>query len=363
MRKLLSMIKVKAKWVLPFYLFTFLPFAANAQRLTVKNTTIDVGATGYEQPVTATFELRNKGLRRLVIESVKPDCGCTKVEFPKEVGMGERFTIKMTYDARQLGHFQKMCQVKSNGTKKPFYLTMKGVVKTDMRDYSGEYPIEMGDLLLDADALEFDDVNKGDVPVKEIHVFNNGKKAMRPNLMHLPPYLQAITSPDHLLPGRSATITVKLLSDKLRDYGLTKTTLYVAHNPGDKVSQDRAIETAIVLLPDMKQFEKGKKELAPQLQMSTTDVDFTDFGGKLKKSTTVTLTNAGRSDLRISSLQLFTAGLKVTLSKSTIAPGQTASLKITGYDEELRKLRTRPRILMITNDPDHAKVVVNIKLK
>ena len=335
----------------------------NAQRLTAKNTTVDVGATGYEQPVTATFELRNKSLRRLVIESVKPDCGCTKVEYPKEVGMGERFTIKMTYDARQLGHFQKMCMVKSNGTKKPFYLTMKGVVSADMRDYSGEYPVAMGDLLLDADAIEFDDVNKGDVPVKEIHILNNSKKAMRPNLMHLPPYLQAITSPDHLLPGRSATITVKLLSEKLRDYGLTKTTLYVAQNPGDKVKQENAIEVATVLLPDMKQFQNQNKELAPQLQMSDTDVDFTDFGGKPKKSYTVTLSNTGRSALKISSLQLFTGGLKVTLSKSEIAPGQSTHLKITGIAADLQKLRTRPRILMITNAPDHAKVVVNIKLK
>lgn len=221
----------------------------------------------------------------------------------------------------------------------------------------------MGDLLLDTDVIEFDDVNKGDVPVKEIHIINVGKKAMRPNLMHLPSYLQAITSPDHLLPGRTATITVKLLSEKLRDYGLTKTTLYVAHNPGDKVSQERAIEVATVLLPDMKQFEKTNKALAPVLQMSDTDVDFTDFGGKPKKSATVTLTNNGKSDLRISSLQLFTTGLKVTLSKSVIAPGQSTHLKITGIAAELQKLRTRPRILMITNDPDHAKVVVNIRLK
>ena len=335
----------------------------NAQRLTVKTTTVDVGATGYEQPVTATFEMRNKGLRRLVIESVKPDCGCTKIEYPKEVGIGERFSIKMTYDARQLGHFQKMCLVKSNASKKPFYLTMKGVVLTEMKDYSGDYPIAMGELLLDKSELEFDDVNKGDVPVAEIHILNNSKKAMRPNLMHLPPYLQAITSPDHLLPGRSATITVKLLSEKLRDYGLTKTTLYMAHNPGDKVKQEYAIDVVTVLLPDMKQFEKENKELAPKLQMSTTDVDFTDFGGKTKKSTTVTLQNNGMSNLKITSLQLFTAGLKVTLSKSEIAPGQTANLKITGIAEELQKLRVRPRILMITNDPDHAKVVVNIKLK
>ena len=335
----------------------------NAQRLTVKTTTVDVGATGYEQPVTATFEMRNKGLRRLVIESVKPDCGCTKIEYPKEVGIGERFSIKMTYDARQLGHFQKMCLVKSNASKKPFYLTMKGVVLTEMKDYSGDYPIAMGELLLDKSELEFDDVNKGDVPVAEIHILNNSKKAMRPNLMHLPPYLQAITSPDHLLPGRSATITVKLLSEKLRDYGLTKTTLYMAHNPGDKVKQEYAIDVVTVLLPDMKQFEKENKELAPKLQMSTTDVDFTDFGGKTKTSTTVTLQNNGMSNLKITSLQLFTAGLKVTLSKSEIAPGQTANLKITGIAEELQKLRVRPRILMITNDPDHAKVVVNIKLK
>jgi len=363
MRNSLLTILVKGTWwkVLPFYLFTLLPL--NAQRLTVKTTTVDVGVTGYEQPVTATFEMRNKGFRRLVIQSVKPDCGCTKIEYPKEVGVGDKFTIKMTYDARQLGHFQKMCLVKSNGTKKPFYLTMTGEVRSDFRDYSGEYPIEMGDLLLDKAELEFDDVNKGDVPEQELHILNNGKKAMRPNLMHLPPYLTAITSPDHLLPGRTATITVKLLSEKLRNYGLTKTTLYMAHNPGDKVRQDYAIDVATVLLPDMKQFEKENKELAPQLQMSATDVDFTDFGGKTKKTATVTLHNTGQSPLKITSLQLFTAGLKVTLSKSQIAPGQSANLKITGMAEELHQLRTRPRILMITNDPDHAKVVVNIKLK
>ena len=134
-------------------------------------------------------------------------------------------------------------------------------------------------------------------------------------------------------------------------------------NPGDKVRQDFAIDVATVLLPDMKQFEKENKELAPQLQMSATDVDFTDFGGKTKKTATVTLQNTGVSPLKITSLQLFTAGLKVTLSKSEIAPGQSANLKITGIAEELQKLRTRPRILMITNDPDHAKVVVNIKLQ
>ena len=73
------------KWFLPFYLFTFLPLSATAQKLAVSKPVLECGRTGFKQPVTATFELKNKGHRRLLIESVKPDCGCTDVEFPKEV--------------------------------------------------------------------------------------------------------------------------------------------------------------------------------------------------------------------------------------------------------------------------------------
>ena len=65
--------------------------------------------------------------------------------------------------------------------------------------------------------------------------------------------------------------------------------------------------------------------------------------------------------LQISSMQLFTRGLKVTLDQREIQPGQSTKIKITGIASELTKVRTRPRILMITNDPDHAKVVINIK--
>ena len=57
---------------------------ASAQKLNVEKTTIECGRTGFQQPVTATFEMQNKGHRRLVIESIKPDCGCTAVDYPRE---------------------------------------------------------------------------------------------------------------------------------------------------------------------------------------------------------------------------------------------------------------------------------------
>ena len=57
---------------------------------------------------------------------------------------------------------------------------------------------------------------------------------------------------------------------------------------------------------------------------------------------------------------MFTSGLKLTLKSREIDPGQTTTLKITGIASDLQKVRKRPRILMITNDPDHSKVVINI---
>ena len=330
---------------------------ASAQKLSVTSTTVNCGRTGFEQPVTATFELRNKGLKRLVIEDVHPDCGCTAVEYPKEVGVGDKFTIKMTYDARQLGHFHKMAAVKSNGSKKPVYLTMTGVVLPEMLDYTGDYPVSMGDLLLDKSELEYDTVNKGDTPVEEIHVMNNGTKKMTPNVMHLPPYLSAIVQPETLAPGRSGTITVMLNSEKLRDFGLTQTSVYIAKELGEKVSQNNEMPVSVVLLPPLNTSNAAE----PKLQISATDIDFTDFGSKSKKTAEITLLNVGQAPLTISSLQMFTSGLKVTLGKREIAPGQSTELKVTGFAEELQKLRARPRILMITNDPTNPKIVINIK--
>ena len=53
-------------------------------------------------------------------------------------------------------------------------------------------------------------------------------------------------------------------------------------------------------------------------------------------------------------------GLQVSLGKTRIAPGETVKLKVTAIARELKKARSKPRILMITNDPEHPKIVINV---
>lgn len=345
--------------ILPILLLAAM--TANAQKLIIEKTTIDVGRTGYQQPITAVFEFRVKGSKKVKIKEVRPDCNCTKIEYPKG-DLGDKFQIRMTYDARQLGHFDKQAAVVTNATAKPFYIRMKGIVLRDYQNLSKNYPITMGNLLLDHSELEFDDINRGDQQVQLLHIYNSSTTVCQPNLMHLPSYLKATMAPERLGPGRAGTLTVTLNSNELHDYGLTQSAVFLAENPGDTVSADHEIPVSAVLLPSFMGMNAAQKQYAPKMQLSKTTCAI-QFNGKTKKKDVIEITNKGRTELDISSLQLFTGGLQVSLSKSKLQPGEKTTLKITALRDELKKVRTRPRILMITNDPDHPKVTITINAK
>jgi hypothetical protein len=332
-------------------------------QIKIDNEVKDCGMVEYEKPVTAVFTLTNESQRAMRITDVETSCGCTGAEYPQtEIAAGQQFTVKLTYDSRMLGHFHKSALLQSNVSDKPMLLTMKGVVVTELQDYSGTYPHVFGDLLADKNVIEFDDVNKGDSPEQVIYIYNNGTSQMEPNLMHLPSYLTAYSSPQTLMPGRSGKIVLTLNSAKLRDFGLTQTSVYIGRELGERVSSKNEIPVSVVLLPGFVGMSDATRQYAPKLAMSVKDITV-DFGNKNKYTEYVVLSNQGRTSLKISSLQLFTEGVKVTLNKRVLEPGESTKLKITANKDQLKKVRTKPRVLMITNDPDNAKVVLELNIK
>ena len=166
---------MKRKLIIPSLLL-LATFPVAAQKLVVEQTTVDVGRTGYEHPITALFKCRNKSSKKLRISQVKPDCYCVAADYPKgDIGGNEQFQIQLTYNARQLGQFNQQAAIISNASSKPLYVTMKGIVLEHYVDLSANYPVAMGDLRLDKHDLEFDDVNRGECPLKRINIRNNGK--------------------------------------------------------------------------------------------------------------------------------------------------------------------------------------------
>ena len=334
-----------------------------AQKLTTTTPVFDCGQVLFRQPVTTKFILKNKGSHQVVIKDVKTSCGCTTAVASKQkVAGGKEMYVNATYDAKQLGHFQKEIWIYEDGQKKPLELILKGVVVTEIKDYSGTYPFTLGQIRCDQNELEFDDANQGSMPMKKIHILNTTGETIEPVVMHLPDYLQAEISPTRLAPDQPGEISFLLLTNKIRNHGLSQTSVYLGKYAGDKVSAEKEIAVSAIVLPAFANNTTASMVNAPKIMLSATSLKKSEMTGKPEKlKGEIIVQNIGKSLLDISSLQMFTAGLQVSLAKTKLNPGETTKLKIQANELELKQIKQRPRILMITNDPSQPKVVIEIK--
>ena len=320
------------------------------------------GTVLWKNPVTATFKVVNTGDKPLVISNVTTSCGCTEAEWTQApIAPGKTGVITTVYDAKALGRFHKNIGVYCNANARPVYLTIQGEVTADPRK-ALVLPYQIGDIKLDKDVLEFDDAHKGDKPFVEILVANLSEKPYAPVLMHLPSYLQTEATPDTLPKEGYGKIKVMLDTDKLPKYGVTRATVYLSRFPGDKVGDDNAIPVSAVLLPDFSNLTPEQLQNAPHLEVSTTELNFPKLLAKDRKSLNVVIRNTGKRNLDITDLQVLDASLTVHLKKHTLKPGESTKLKVTAYGNQLEGLSRTPRIMIISNDPKHPKMIINVKV-
>lgn len=336
----------------------------SAQEIEVKNHTIDVGQVKYGIPVSVDYELKNTTKRPLLITQVQLGCGCTSADYPhNSIPNDENFVIRITYDSQQMGHFVKQIFVYAYGIDEPLMLTLKGLVVEEIVDFEGNYPYKLGDLLADSHSIEFDDVNRGDRPIAKIHIKNPTSETVSPFVMHLPNYLSVDVSPSRISSGHGGELTFTLNSSLLPNDGLAQTNVFLGKASGDKVSPDKEISVSAVLLPGFGNLSETQLRNAPVFHLSTTSLDLGSFNGKKKLKGEIEITNKGKSRLDITAIQMYTIGIQVEVDKVKIMPGEVVKMKISAIAKEIKSAQSKPRILMITNDPKRSKVIVDINVK
>lgn len=339
---------------------------ATAQpQMTVVSDVQNMGEIMFQHPKTVSFDIRNSGTKPLVLKAVNASCGCTQVTWPSQpIAPGATGKIQATYDARLLGTFQKELEVYSNASSEPTYLTLQGrVVATVVETDYNAFPVDLGNVRLSTNVVEFDDVNSGDHPEAILQVVNMSRESYKVQLMHLPPYLSARYLPETLAGGRVGRIVLTLNSELVKNYGLTETSIYLARKLGDRVAPENEISVSTVLLPAFSHLSAEEMARAPRMVLSEDSLDFGALGSKKKVTKVITVTNRGQLPLIVSDVQVYGKALNVSLSNRTIQPGKTAKLKVTVLREHLRKSKSAPRVLLIANDPQRPKVTVRVRAK
>lgn len=325
--------------------------------------THEFGVVLWKHPATAVFTVKNEGDKPLVISNVTTSCGCTIADWTKNpIAPGATGIVSSTFDAKALGRFQKSIGVYCNASARPIYLTLRGEVSADPKNYTMTHPYEIGAIRLNKDAIEFDDANKGDKPTMEILVANTSNEAYAPVLMHLPPYLETVAIPERIGKKGTGKIKITLDTEKLPKFGLTTTTVYLSRFPGDKVGDDNSIPVSAVLLPDFSHMTQQQRLNPPAIELSALELTLPSLAENEKKSQSIIVKNVGKSDLEITDLQVFNSALGVQLKKRVLKPGASTKMKITAYGKYLKKVKGTPRVLMITNDPNCPKIIVKVNV-
>lgn len=96
-----------------------------------KSEVVDLGKIEQGNPATATFYISNIGGAPLIIEQANPTCGCTIGDYTKApIAAGKEGWIKATYNAANVGAFDKKLSVKFAGVDEVKNITIKGEVLT-----------------------------------------------------------------------------------------------------------------------------------------------------------------------------------------------------------------------------------------
>lgn len=348
------------------YILAAVALTAIAQPRFASNTEMhNFGQVEWKHSATAQYTITNTGDQPLVLTEVEPDCACSVAQWTQTpIQPGEKGTISVTFDAEALGRFQKSVAIYTNAQPHLVYLKFNGEVVQKITDFTKAHPYLIGQIRIDKNNLDFPDMQHGEQSVMQISVVNLSDRPYEPILMHLPPYLQMEKAPNVLQKGEKGLITLTLDSEKLTDFGLTQTSVYLARFAGDKVGEENEIPVSAILLPDFSGMTDAEKANAPVINLSSKDLDMAPMlTKKTKARQDITITNQGRAPLQISKLQVFHPAVGVSLKKSVLQPGESTRLRVTVEKKNIGKTRRHLRLLMITNDPTQPKVEINIKAK
>lgn len=342
-------------------LFACLAFPQAA--ITFDTQEYDFGIIPYNREAEAVIRFTNTGDEPLRIDKVSTSCGCAVADWPAyQIAPGKSGEIKVTYDAKLMGHFFRDMSVYCNAKPYMYSIALIGEVSNTKVDYTRTHPIKMGDLLLDTDELLFDDVEMGKTYTRTIGIVNMGDNPYEPLLMLMPSYLSMTCEPEVLKHRQQGEIHVTLDGSRLNGVGLTQTSVYLSRFKGDKISDDTEIDVSAFVLPDMTDITEDQLLNAPQIFVSATNWAPDLSGHKSRYSKTIEIGNAGKSNLTIERVQVSNRVLSVSLKKKEVQPGEFTKMKISLNVKHIKRHRTA-RVYLITNDPKHPKEVITVNLQ
>jgi hypothetical protein len=338
---------------LALVLFTITLFAQQNKQIKFNEETHDFGTiVEHKGPVTHEFVFTNNSNRPVKILNVQPSCGCTTPGWTKEaVEPGKNGIVKASFNPQgRPGFFTKSLTVTTDLEASPIILQIKGQVTNEGETNSSDFSVVNGSLKFRTSSFNLGKVFiKDEFTTREFQVYNGGTKAINFNGNFITPkYIKVDVQPRTLAQGEKAIVRISYNGKMKNQYGFQSDNIELPTD--DETNPVKSISVYATLEDYFGDMTPADMEKAPVLRLNQYSMDFGRIKGNSAATKEVTITNSGKKELSLRSLQPNCTCVKASATKTVLKPGESSTIKI-AFDPMGRNGSQQKAITIYSNDP------------
>ena len=303
--------------------------------------------------VQCTFRYINTGDAPLHITAARTSCGCTLPRYTRDDVMpGDTAEVAVSYDPTgRPGRFSKNVYIETNTEPARSTLTISGVVIGAPTTVAQRYPADMGPVMrFSRGAIMAGDVARGRMKTVFLEMYNAGLDTLRPAIVYTPPFIDASWLPADVAPGEQASLVCHVRTERCDQWGLVADSIVIA--PSAKSAERYALPATVVISEDFSRLTDADRAKAPVIEAETERIDLGTLnrdGGPQHNA--VRLRNIGANPLEIRRVYCADDGVKVSVDRSKIKKGKTATISISVDPARFPGSIVNTKIIVISNDP------------
>lgn len=309
--------------------------------------------------VSCEIRFVNVGDTDVVIETVRPTCGCTATDYPRRpIAPGDTARIHLTYNPiGRPGKFDKDVIVMTNTQPKRVKLVISGNVIGSANTIRSKYPEAVGNLKFNTLVAPFGKIAMGNEGTAVIRAYNQSRDSMEVSFEKVPPYVTIHCIPSKVGPSGITTLTIFYNTTKKNDWGTVSDTFDVVTHDKDSNATNRAKVDVIAIITENEQrLAKVDVKEAPKAVLSTDKLDFTimDKNSTTTHEQTFTIENYGNNPLKVRKIYSVDPAISISHNSATIKKGKSMKVKVKVNPSKIDGDMLNAKIMIITNDPANA---------
>jgi uncharacterized protein DUF1573 len=308
------------------------------------------------------FIFTNTGSQPLIVQNVKPSCGCTSSDWTKNpIPPGGEGYVTAEYNPKNRpGKFSKSIRVTTNAEPSTTILRINGVVEEKEKTIAELYPGSVGDLRMKTSHLAFMNVYNDEKKVEQLEVINNGSNIISVEFKNIPNFITLSMEPNSLKPKETTSITVTYDASMKNDWGfaMSRVNISVKNDAGEQT--EGRLSISAVIKENFASLTEEELANAPIIAFENQTFEFGNINQGDVVEHEYKFTNNGKRDLIIRKTKASCGCTAIMPTDNIIAPGKSSSINMK-FNSRGKKGAQNKNITVYSNDPKNSEIKLRIK--